>query len=99
MGDTKRYYWLRFKEDFFTSKRIKKLRKISADCVIIYLKMQLKALKTDGYLEITGIEDSIADEIALDIDEDSDKVQPDGIHPNDKGVRKMADIIAEALKQ
>lgn len=75
MAEKKRYYWLKFKEDFFTSKRIKKLRKISADCVIIYLKMQLKALKTNGYLEITGIESSIADEIALDIDEDEDKVQ------------------------
>lgn len=73
--ENKRYYWLKFKEDFFTSKRIKKLRKIGADYVIIYLKMQLKALKNDGYLPITGIEDSVADEIALDIDEDSDKVQ------------------------
>lgn len=75
MAEGKRYYWLKFKEDFFTSKRIKKLRKISADFVIIYLKMQLKALKTDGYLQITGIEENVADEIALDIDEDPDKVQ------------------------
>ena len=30
--------------------------------------------------------------------EDSDKVQSDGIHPNDKGVRKMAEIIADVLK-
>ena len=29
---------------------------------------------------------------------DSDKVQGDGIHPNDKGVRKMAEIIAGVLK-
>lgn len=75
MAENKRYYWLKFKEDFFTSKRIKKLRKLGADYLIIYLKMQLKALKTEGYLYITGIEDSIADEIALDIDEDTDKVQ------------------------
>lgn len=75
MAEQKKYYWLRLKDDFFTSKRIKKLRKLGADYLIIYLKMQLKALKTDGYLYITGIEDNIADEIALDIDEDSDKVQ------------------------
>lgn len=75
MAENKRYYWLKFKEDFFTSKRIKKLRKLGADYIIIYLKMQLKALKNDGYLEITGLEDNIADEIALDIDEDTDKVQ------------------------
>lgn len=75
MAENKRYYWLKFKEDFFSSKRIKKLRKLGADYLIIYLKMQLKALKTEGYLYITGIEDNIADEIALDIDEDADKVQ------------------------
>lgn len=75
MAESKRYYWLRFKEDFFTSKRIKKLRKIGADYLIIYLKMQLKALKSNGYLEITGLEQNVAAEIALDIDEDEDKVQ------------------------
>ena len=71
----KRYFWMRLKDDFFTSKRIKKLRKLGADYLIIYLKMQLKAIKTNGILEMTGIENSIAEEIALDIDEDSDKVQ------------------------
>ena len=75
MAEKKRYYWLKFREDFFTSKRIKKLRKLGADFVIIYLKMQLKAIKNEGCLTITGLEDSVADEIALDIDEDPDKVQ------------------------
>ena len=74
MGE-KRYYWLKFKDDFFQSKRIKKLRNLGADYLIIYLKMQLKAIRTEGRLYITGIEDNIASEIALDIDEDADKVQ------------------------
>ena len=26
-------------------------------------------------------------------------IQPDGIHPNEKGVAKMAEIIAAAIKQ
>ena len=30
--------------------------------------------------------------------EDADKVQNDGIHPNDKGVAKMAEIIADEIK-
>ena len=30
---------------------------------------------------------------------DEDKVQSDGIHPNDKGVRRIAEIVAEAIKQ
>ena len=29
---------------------------------------------------------------------DSQLLQDDGIHPNDKGVRRIADIISEALK-
>ena len=29
---------------------------------------------------------------------DEELVQPDGIHPNNQGVAKMADIIAEAIK-
>ena len=29
---------------------------------------------------------------------DSSLLQADGIHPNEKGVKKMADIIAEVLK-
>ena len=77
MADVKRYYWLKFKEDFFDSKRIKKLRKMAGGdtYVIIYLKMQLKALKTDGVLEFTGVEQEFADELALDIDESPDDVR------------------------
>ena len=77
MAEVKRYYWLKFKEDFFDSKRIKKLRKMAGGdtYVIIYLKMQLKALKTDGVLEFTGVEQDFADELALDIDESPDDVR------------------------
>ena len=76
MGE-KRYYWLRFKDDFFDSKRIKKLRKMAGGdtYVIIYLKMQLKALRTDGVLEYTGIEPDFVDELALDLDEAPDDVR------------------------
>lgn len=73
----KRYYWLKLKDDFFSSKRIKKLRKIAGGdtYTIIYLKMQLKAMKTDGMLQWTGLEDDFAAELALDIDEEVDDVK------------------------
>ena len=73
----KRYYWLKFKDDFFDSKRIKKLRRMAGGdtYIIIYLKMQLKALRTDGVLEFTGVEQDFADELALDIDESPDDVR------------------------
>lgn len=72
-----RYYWLKFKEDFFDSKRIKKLRGMAGGdtYLVIYLKMQLKALKTGGILEFTGVEDEFADELALDLDENPNDVR------------------------
>lgn len=42
---------------------------------IIYLKMQLKALKTDGYLYFDGVMNDFAEELALDIDEKPDDVK------------------------
>lgn len=73
----KRYYWLKLMDDFFTSKRIKKLRNLAGGdtYTIIYLKMQLKALKTDGYLYFDGIMDDFAEELALDLDEKEDDVR------------------------
>ena len=77
MAEGKRYYWLKLKDDFFSSKRIKKLRKLAGGdtYLIIYLKMQLKALKTDGILKWTGLEENFADELALDLDEEPDNVK------------------------
>ena len=73
----KRYYWLKLYDDFFTSKRIKALRSIAGGdtYTIIYLKMQLKALKTDGYLYFDGVLNDFADELALDLDESADNVR------------------------
>jgi predicted phage replisome organizer len=72
----KRYYWLKLMDDFFTSKRIKRLRSLAGGdtYTIIYLKMQLKALKTGGFLYYDGIMESFAEELALDIDEKADDV-------------------------
>lgn len=77
MAEGKRYYWLRLHDDFFTSARVKKLRKMAGGdtYLIIYLKMQLKAMKTDGVLRWTGLEDNFADELALDLDEEPDNVK------------------------
>ena len=76
MADGKRYYWLKLQEDFFKSKRIKKLRKIAGGdtYTIIYLKMQLLAMKSGGVLEYTGIEPTFAEELALDLDEEAENV-------------------------
>lgn len=77
MAENKRYYWLKLMDDFFDSKRIKKLRRMAGGdtYTIIYLKMQLLSLKKGGYLEYSGLEDEFYKEIALDIDEDEINVQ------------------------
>lgn len=77
MSENKRYYWLKLMDDFFDSKRIKKLRKMAGGdtFTIIYLKMQLLSLQKGGYLEYSGLEDEFYKEIALDIDEDEVNVQ------------------------
>ena len=70
------FYWLKFKNDFFSSLRIKKLRKDYGDtCLVIYLKLQLFALETDGVLEYKGVFSSFADEMAEELGEDTDKVK------------------------
>lgn len=73
----KKYYWLKLKEDFFRNKKIKKLRKIAGGdtYTVIYLKMQLLSLQNEGTLIYEGVENSFAEEIALEIDEDIDNVK------------------------
>lgn len=72
----KRYYFLKMPDDFFQSKRIKRLRKLAGGdtYTIIYLKMQLKAINTEGVIYYDGLEETIAKEIALELDENEDDV-------------------------
>ena len=73
----KLYYWLKLKEGFFDSKYIKALRaRENGDkMTIVYLSMQLRALKTDGMLKYTEIMPSFEEEIALDINESVEVVK------------------------
>ena len=73
----KRYYWLKLHDDFFNSKRIKKMRRMAGGdtYTIIYLKLQLMAMKKDGVLTFSGLEPSFAEELALDLDEEVDDVR------------------------
>ena len=73
----KKYFWLKLKKDFFTSKEMKKLRKIAGGdtYTIIYLKLQLLSLQDEGKLFFDGIEETFAEELALTIDEEPNNVQ------------------------
>ena len=70
MGENKKYFWLKLYNDFFSSKRIKRLRSLAGGdtYTIIYLKMQLKALKDDGYLYFDGVMDEFAEELSTNLE-------------------------------
>ena len=72
MSDNKKYYWLRLKEDFFNEKQVKYLRSLpdGDKLVIVYLKMQLKSLKTEGFIKYDRILPSCSEELAIVLDED-----------------------------
>ena len=76
MADNRRYYWLKLKEEFFTDKRIERLRRISGGdtYTIIYLKLLLLSLKDEGKLYYDGVESDFIKELALTIDETDDDV-------------------------
>ena len=63
----KRYYWIKLKEDFFDDKYIRALRKMpnGDSLVIVYLRMQLKALKTDGIIHYAGLMPDNISELAM----------------------------------
>lgn len=73
----KKYFWLKLKADFFTSRAMKKLRKIAGGdtYTIIYLKLQLLSLKDEGVLYYEGIEPTFYEEMALALDEDAENVR------------------------
>lgn len=74
---SKKYFWLKLKTDFFTSRAMKKLRRIAGGdtYTIIYLKLQLLSLKDEGLLYYEGVEPTFYEEMALALDEDADNVQ------------------------
>lgn len=73
----KRYYWLKLYDDFFSSLRIKKLRNLAGGdtYLAIYLKMQLLAMKSDGILKWSGLEDDFTSELALELDEEPENIK------------------------
>ena len=73
----KKYFWLKLKDDFFKTKDIRKLRMVAGGdtFTIIYLKMQLLSIRNEGIIEFIGIEDSIEEQLALELDEKIDDVK------------------------
>ena len=64
-----KYYWMKLKDDFFRKKEIKKLRRIAGGdtYTIIYLKLQLMSLEHEGKILFEHVEDTLSDEISLNL--------------------------------
>lgn len=73
----KRYYWLKLYDTFFDNKTSKFLRKLpdGDKILLIYLKLQLKLLKNEGIFVYENLCESMAEEIALMLDEDVNTVK------------------------
>lgn len=77
MSEEKRYYWLKLPKDFFSGIEIKRLRKLAGGdtYTVIYLKMLLLSLETNGIIQFQGICKDIIEEVALEVDEQEDDVR------------------------
>lgn len=73
----KRYYWLKLYDTFFDNKTSKYLRKLpdGDKLLLVYLKLQLKLLKSEGIFVYENLCDNIAEEIALTLDEDVNTIK------------------------
>ena len=71
------YYYLQLPDDYFTSKQMKKLKSYERGAFYqrILLALMLKTLNSSGRYSCDGIEDSLVEEISLDLDEASEDVQ------------------------
>lgn len=73
----KKYYWLKLYDTFFENKTSKYLRKLPGGdkILLVYLKFQLKLLKSESIFIYEKLCDNVAEEIALTLDEDSNIVK------------------------
>lgn len=76
MYKTKRIYWFELDDGFFQSKIVKKLRKeANGDTLaLIYLRLLLSTVKSEGVITFDGIEDSVEEELSLLLNEDQDDI-------------------------
>ena len=73
----RRLYWLKLKDDFFSRLEIKRLRKMPGGdtLVLVYQRLLLLSLRSEGVLTFQGYERDLAEELALELDEEIDSVR------------------------
>ena len=73
----KKYYWLKFKVDFFSDIRLLKLRSVAGGdtYIVIFLKLMLLSIKNEGILIYEGVFPSLAEELSYSLREDIKNIQ------------------------
>lgn len=74
---SKKFFWIKLKQDFFNDPYIKLLRRMAGGdtYTIIYLEMLVKSANADGMLYFQGAGQDIAEELALTLDENVEDVR------------------------
>ena len=77
MSENKRYYWYKMKTDFFDEMIIKflKLQENGEAMILLFQRIMLYSLKTDGYLYYKKMLPTFEEELAMGIDEKADLVK------------------------
>ncbi|MBN2768442.1 MAG: phage replisome organizer N-terminal domain-containing protein [Campylobacterales bacterium] len=78
MAKEKRYYWLKFKRDFFDNLRIRKLQNIPGGgdkYLLTFIKILTYSIPTGGVIVYQGVFATIEEEIAMEIREDPQTVR------------------------
>lgn len=99
---TKIYFWLRLDNNFFKNLAIKQLRRMSGGdtYVLIYQKMMLQSLENQGFIYFEGVLYSLAEEIAMALDENVEDVQLTIAYFQSKGllqIREENEIFLEQV--
>ena len=92
---------MQLSEEFFKSKEMKLLRRLPGgeEHTIIYLKLMLASLQDDGKIYFEGLADSLAEEMALIIDEDAEAVRMTLMFLEQKKLLTTSDNFVYKLEQ
>ena len=92
---------MQLSEEFFKSKEMKLLRRLPGgeEHTIIYLKLMLASLQDNGNIYFEALADSLAEEMALIIDEDAEAVRMTLMFLEQKKLLTTSDNFAYKLEQ
>lgn len=77
MSQNKKYYWLKFKIDFFSDIRLLKLRSVAGGdtYIVIFLKLMLLSVKNEGIVIYEGVFPTLAEELSYSLREEAKNIQ------------------------